>query len=88
MSKKMPRQKSFEYVPDGYEVIRTEFGPEIMKRVTIYMTPVQIEFFRILAFELNCRKNWVIQEAIKQYMENHPDIVKRAEENLKLQKKK
>lgn len=84
----MPRQKSFENIPDGYEVIRTEDGPEIMKRVTIYMTPVQIEFFRILAFELNCRKNIIMQDMIKQYMKSFPDIAKRAEENLKLQKKK
>jgi len=84
----MPRQKSFEYVPDGYEVIRTEFGPEIMKRVTIYMTPLQVEFFRILAFELNCRKNTIMQDMIRQYMKGFPDIAKRAEENINPQKKK
>lgn len=84
----MPRQKSFEYVPDGYEVIRTEFGPEIMKRVTIYMTPLQVEFFRILAFELNCRKNIIMQSVINEYMKAFPDIVKQAEENLKPKKKK
>jgi len=82
----MPRQKSFEYVPDGYEVIRTEFGPEIMKRVTIYMTPLQVEFFRILAFELNCRKNIIMQSVINEYMKAFPDIVKQAEENLKPKK--
>lgn len=85
----MPRQKSFENVPEGYEVIISADGtPEIMKRVTIYMTPLQLEFVRIMQFERNYRKNWVIQEAIKQYMENYSDIVKRAEENLKPKKKK